>query len=172
MYLKVVVRATINLTRAGCCQNITIRLTRAQTLDNFLCKNETLLIIMPQYRFKNTRAYVWKETYAVIKARKTNPKAFANIVDRDEITVIINQEMYDKKDSLAVEKGWKVITIDTVFTFDTVGVTARLASAFAKHGISILVVAAFSRDHFLVKKTNLGKTKKVLQDLGIKLYCL
>jgi hypothetical protein len=93
-------------------------------------------------------------------------------VDKDEITVIINQEMYDKKDALAVEKGWKVITIDTVFTFDTVGVTARLASAFAKHGISILVVAAFSRDHFLVKKTNLAKTKKVLRDLGVKLHCL
>jgi len=34
--------------------------------------------------FKNCKVYVWKETFAIIKAKKSCPNAFANIIDKNE----------------------------------------------------------------------------------------
>jgi len=47
--------------------------------------------------FKNGKIYVWKEVFAIIKAKKADFNAFANIIDKNEITVIVDQSKYDKK---------------------------------------------------------------------------
>lgn len=47
--------------------------------------------------FKNGKVYVWKETFAIIKAKKPSMNAFANIIDKNETTVIIEQSNIMKK---------------------------------------------------------------------------
>ena len=54
--------------------------------------------------FKNDKICVWKETFAIIKAKKPCPNAFANISDRNEITVIIEQSKYNDDDVIEIEK--------------------------------------------------------------------
>jgi len=60
--------------------------------------------------FKNGKVYIWKEIFAIIKARKPYLNAFANIIDKNEITVIIEQSKYDKESVIEIEKDWKVLT--------------------------------------------------------------
>ncbi|MBE3113366.1 MAG: hypothetical protein IMZ49_01925 [Actinobacteria bacterium] len=64
--------------------------------------------------FKNDKICVWKETFAIIKAKKPCPNAFANISDRNEITVIIEQSKYNDDDVIEIEKDWKILTFDMV----------------------------------------------------------
>ena len=60
--------------------------------------------------FKNGKVYIWKETFEIIKAKKPNPNAFANIIDKNETTVIIEQSKYNNEDILEIEKDWKILT--------------------------------------------------------------
>jgi hypothetical protein len=60
--------------------------------------------------FKNGKVYAWKETFAMIKARKAFVNAFTNIVDKNETTVIIEQSKYNDEDITEIEKDWKILT--------------------------------------------------------------
>ena len=60
--------------------------------------------------FKNGKVYIWKETFAIIKAKKPYPNVFANIIDKNETTVIIEQSKYNDEDVIEVEKDWKILT--------------------------------------------------------------
>ena len=119
--------------------------------------------------FKDAKAYVWKEKFAIVKSAKIIDGAFANIIDKDEITVIIDESKIDVNLDNVIESdgGWKIITLDVKFAFDVVGVTAKISSALAKAGVSLLPIAAFSRDHFLVK--DIEKAEKVFESLGIEI---
>ena len=57
--------------------------------------------------FKNGKVYVWKETFAIIKSKKPYPNAFANIIDKNETTVIIEQSKYNDEDVIEIEKDWR-----------------------------------------------------------------
>ena len=64
--------------------------------------------------FKNDKVYVWKEAFAINKARKPSINAFANIVDKNETTVIIEQSKFNDEDIIEIEKDWKILTFDMV----------------------------------------------------------
>ena len=116
--------------------------------------------------FKKGKVYVWKETFAVIKSKKTYPKAFANIIDKNETTVIIEQSKFNQKDVIEIEKDWKIITFNMVLPFGLVGFLAKVSQALAEEKISIFALSAYSTDHILVKEKDLPKAIKKLKDLG------
>ena len=49
--------------------------------------------------------------------KKKYPKAFANINDKNELTVIIEKSKVKKEDVINIENDWKLITFDTVLDF-------------------------------------------------------
>ncbi len=49
--------------------------------------------------FRDGKIRIWKETFAIIKAKKVYPEAFANIIDKNETTVIIEQSKYNNEDN-------------------------------------------------------------------------
>ena len=118
--------------------------------------------------FKKGKAYIWPETFAYIKAKKIDSNAFANIVDKDEITVIIDQTKYNKNNVINILKDWKLITLDIKFPITTCGVTAIIATALAKEKIPIMSIASYTRDHFLIRSKYINKAVKVFDKLGIK----
>lgn len=111
---------------------------------------------------------VYDGDFAVIKSKRFYENAFANINDGKELTVIIDEKEIDPKDIINIERDWKLITFDTVLDFSLVGFISRISSALAKAGISIFVVSAYSTDHILIKKNNLTKTLRILEDLEIE----
>ncbi|HLC51337.1 MAG TPA: ACT domain-containing protein [archaeon] len=116
--------------------------------------------------FRNGKVYVWKETFAVVKSKKTHPDAFANIVDKNETTVIIEQSKFNEKDAIETEKGWKILTFDMVLPFGLVGFMAKASQALADEKIPIFAISAYSTDHILVKEKDLAKATKKLESLG------
>ena len=120
----------------------------------------------PDDYLRNGKVYIWKEVFAVIKSKKSYPGAFANIVDKNEITVIVDQSRFNEKDGIEVEKGWKVLTFNMVLPLGLIGFLAKVSEALADEKIPILAISAYSRDHILVKEKDLTKAIKKLEDLG------
>src|SRR3989338_3721919 len=118
--------------------------------------------------FKNAKAYILPETFAFIKSKKPDPHAFATIQDDKEITVIVDLKKVKKKDVIQRENNWKVLTLDIVFPMNVCCVTAKIADCLAKAGVTIMPIAAYSRDHFLIKKPDVQKVIVALKGIGIK----
>ncbi|MEA3454590.1 MAG: ACT domain-containing protein [Candidatus Caldatribacteriota bacterium] len=116
--------------------------------------------------FKNGKIYVWKETFAIVKSKKACPMAFANIIDKNETTVIIEQSKYNDKDVIEIEKDWKILTFDMVLPFGLVGFLAKVSKVLADEKIPIFAISAFSTDHILVKEKDLARTEEKLKELG------
>ncbi len=124
---------------------------------------------------KNAKACFREEKFAIIKAKHTHPEAFANITDQYEITVIIDQNKLGnitysefKVDNLSeLEKNWKLLTLDVVFSLNTVGILARISGVLAEKGISIMAISAYSRDHFLIREEDISEAIGALKKLGI-----
>ena len=118
----------------------------------------------PEDFLKNGTVYVWKERFAVIKSKKPYPNAFANITDKNETTVIIDETKYKEED--AIEKGWKILTFDMTLPFGLTGFMAAVSKVLADANISIFAISAYSTDHILIKETDLKKAKAQLEKLG------
>jgi len=116
--------------------------------------------------FKNDKVYIWKETFAIIKAKKPYSNAFANIIDNNETTVIIEQSKSNDEDIIEIEKDWKILTFDMVLPFELVGFLAKVSKVLADEKIPIFAVSAYSTDHILVKEKDLTRAEKKLKELG------
>jgi hypothetical protein len=116
--------------------------------------------------FKNGKVYVWKETFAIIKARKPSMNAFANIIDKNETTVIIEKSKYDNEDVIEIEKDWKILTFDMILPFGLVGFLAKVSKVLADEKILIFAISAYSTDHILVKEKDLARAEEKLKELG------
>jgi len=116
--------------------------------------------------FKNGKLYIWKETFAIVKSKKPYPNAFANIIDKNETTVIIEQSKYNDEDIIEVEKDWKILTFDMVLPFELVGFLAKVSKILADEKIPIFAISAYSTDHILIKEKDLAITKEKLKNLG------
>ena len=115
----------------------------------------------------DARAYVWRERFAVVKSRNPHPEALANIVDRREITVVVEQSRYDEESVIEASLGWRVLTFDAVIPFETIGFLARVAGMFAEKRIPILVFSSYSTDHILVKEEHLERALELLREQGV-----
>jgi len=116
--------------------------------------------------FKNSKVYVWKKTFAIIKSKKPYPNAFANIIDKNETTVIIEQSKYNDEDVVEIEKDWKIITFDMVLPFGLVGFLAKISKVLADEKIPIFAISAYHTDHILVKEKDLVRAEEKLKELG------
>jgi hypothetical protein len=120
-------------------------------------------------QFLKCRVIVSKETYAVAKAKKPMPNAFATIIDDKEITLIIDQSKINGENIFKVEKDWKLLTFDAALPFELVGFLATVAQTLAQANVSLFALSAYSRDHILVKAKDLEKSKKALSQLGCQI---
>ena len=116
--------------------------------------------------FKNGKVYVWKESFAIMKAKKPFANAFANIIDKNETTVIIEQSKYNEENVIDIEKDWKILTFDMVLPFGLVGFLAKVSKVLADEKIPIFTISAYSTDHILVKEKDLIRAKEKLKELG------
>ena len=116
--------------------------------------------------FKNGKVYVWEEIFAIIKSKKPYPNAFANIIDKNETTVIIELSKCDGESIIEIEKDWKILTFDMVLPFGLVGFLAKVSKVLADEKIPIFAISAFSTDHILVKEKDLVTAEEKLKELG------
>ncbi len=115
---------------------------------------------------RHGKIYVWKGTYAMVRAERPCRGAVAIIRDRKETTCLVEEPVTAGRSVLAVDTGWKVITFDMSLPFSLVGFLARVSAALAGAGVSICALSAYSTDHILVKSRDLENALVTLEKLG------
>ena len=91
----------------------------------------------------------------------------AYVRDKDEITLVLSREAWDRVRPpvavLDVSSGYRLITFDLPLDLGVVGYLAALATVLTDAGVSILPMAAFSRDHIFVTEADFDRAWKALR---------
>jgi hypothetical protein len=117
--------------------------------------------------FKDGRALVAREVYAIVRARRACANAFAVIRDRNETTCVVEESKLRNQKFLGIEGRWRLITFDMILPFGLIGFIAQVSGALADENISILAISAYSTDHILVKDKDLDRAVQTLEKLGM-----
>ncbi len=118
--------------------------------------------------FSKLKIKISKEDFVVVRSKRFYTDAFANIKHGDEITVIIEDGKVNDEDIIEIERGWKLITFDTVLGLNFVGFIAEISKVLAEQNISIFVLSSYFTDHILVKEQDLRKSIEALEKIGVK----
>lgn len=99
-----------------------------------------------------------------LSPRMTAP--FMIFRDKFEVTLLLDETdfktiRYAVRDA-KIETNFRLLTFDTELDFNVVGFLAEISRILAEVEIPIIALSAFSRDHLLIKQTDLAKTLKVL----------
>jgi hypothetical protein len=94
----------------------------------------------------------------------------ALIVDKDEVSLIIPRDAIEDfehrlQGRTIAPSSYRLITFDLELDFNLFGFMATVSEALAKAEVSILPIAAFSRDHILVPSQQLDIALATLQKL-------
>lgn len=117
--------------------------------------------------FKNGRAVVSAETYAIVKTRRALAGSLAVIKDDRETTCVIAESKLGSQKFLGFEGDWRMITFDMVLPLSLVGFFAAVSGALADAGVNLFTVSAYTTDHVFVKGQKLATAVKALEALGM-----
>jgi hypothetical protein len=117
--------------------------------------------------FRNGRAVIASETYAIVKTRRALVNALAVIKDDRETTCVIDETKLGSQKFLGFEGDWRMITFDMVLPLSLVGFFAAISGALADAGVNIFTVSAYTTDHVFVKGQKLETAIKSLEKLGM-----
>lgn len=129
---------------------------------------------------KRTRVEVAPETFFLIGLRHEewtrlleNPELsprgnapFMLLRDAHEVTLLLDETdwraMRHAARDARVEGNFRLLTLDVELDWNVVGYMALVTEILATAGISVGALAAFSRDHLLIKQDDLGKALRAL----------
>jgi hypothetical protein len=117
--------------------------------------------------FRNGRAVVSSETYAIVKTTRALAGSLAIIKDDRETTCIIDESKLGSQKFLGFEGDWRMITFDMVLPLSLVGFFAAVSGALAEAGVNLFTVSAYTTDHVFVKGQKLETAVKALEKLGM-----
>jgi hypothetical protein len=94
----------------------------------------------------------------------------ALIIDKDEVSLVIPAAALEDfaarlPGHQGGEKHYRLITFDIVLDLTMVGFMARVSATLAEVGVSILPLAAYTRDHILVSADQLNIAILALENL-------
>jgi uncharacterized protein len=75
---------------------------------------------------------------------------------RGELSVVCAAGAVPGDTAARVERGWRALVVTTALDFDVTGVAAALTAPLAAAGISVLPIATFDTDYFLVQDDRLA----------------
>ena len=91
---------------------------------------------------------------------------FMLLRDEHEVTLLLEEQdwltMRHAARDARVEPGFRLVTLDIELGWDVVGYLAHVTRILAAAGISAGALAAFSRDHLLIKQNDLGVALRAL----------
>lgn len=117
--------------------------------------------------FKNGRAVVSADTYAIVKTRRALAGSLAVIKDDRETTCVIAESKLGSQKFLGFEGDWRMITFDMTLPLSLIGFFAAVSGALADAGVNLFTLSAYSTDHVFVKNMKLATAVKALEKLGM-----
>ncbi len=109
---------------------------------------------------------IWPQHLAVIRARQVPENFIAVFHDRQEITVVADEQHLNDDWVIEAERGWRMLSFRVTLPFELVGFLAVIAQALADAQISIFALSAYSTDHLLIKNSDLPQAMHCLESLG------
>jgi hypothetical protein len=107
--------------------------------------------------------------YAKVSAYPREDIHFMVSKDSDEITVVTKAVNLGKLRLIEKNKEtYTLIALNVAIPFYSVGFLAAVSKAIADRGLDILIISTYSRDYILVKKSELGKARPALKELGFQ----
>jgi hypothetical protein len=85
---------------------------------------------------------------------------------RGELSVVCAAGSVPPDAGLPVEPGWRALVVTTEMDFAATGVAAAITGSLANAGISVLPVATYDTDYFLVKQERLADAVQALLEAG------
>lgn len=129
---------------------------------------------------KKTKIEVSPETFTLVSLSEQNwhkllenpelsPRMTAPFMifkDKFETTLLLDEIDFSKiRDAIKdakTEGNFRLLTFDIELDFSVVGFLAEISRILAEAEISIVALSAFSRDHILIKQSDLSNALKVL----------
>lgn len=94
---------------------------------------------------------------------------FMILKDPYEITLMLDETDFDSLagalGSARVERGFRLVTFDLELDFSVTGFLAEIARVLAERKIPIVAISAFSRDHLLIRQTDLAIALRALGEI-------
>lgn len=107
--------------------------------------------------------------YAKAVSLPKTDKHFMITQDKDEITVVTQEENLSQVDVLEKNKDfYKLIALNVSVPFYCVGFLEAVSKAIAQAGMNILIVSTYSKDYVMVKDDCINEAREVLLSLGFK----
>jgi ornithine cyclodeaminase len=97
--------------------------------------------------FRNGRAVVSDETYAIVKTKRALAGSLAVIKDDRETTCIISESKLGSQKFLGFEGDWRMITFDMVLPLSLVGFFAAVSTALADAEVNLFAISATDGPH-------------------------
>jgi hypothetical protein len=85
---------------------------------------------------------------------------------RGELSLICAAGAVPDQAHARVERGWRALVVTTLMDFSVTGVAASITTALAQAGVSVLPVATYDTDYFLVKDDRLADAIEALLAAG------
>ena len=128
---------------------------------------KTRIEIAPEtYTFISLRHEDWRKLLEnpELSPRMTAP--FMIFSDKWEVSLLLDdidfQTMRFAVRDAKIQGGFRLLSFDIELDFSVVGFLAEIARILAEAEIPIIAISAFSRDHLLIKQTDLANALKVL----------
>ncbi|MEW6338060.1 MAG: ACT domain-containing protein [Acidobacteriota bacterium] len=135
---------------------------------------------MPETRPRRVRIKVWVEPYAVARLASIPNVALldpggppvALVVGYGEISLLAPEAVVDALPETAAEvsRGWRALTLDTVFPLETTGVLAAVSRSLAEVGIPVMTFSSFATDHFLVAGSQVERALAALNQVRLERF--
>ncbi len=132
-----------------------------------LILRETSVSVQPAtYTLVSLQHKAWTELIAdpALSPRMTEP--FMIFMDKNEVTLLLDETdfgtMRHALREAKTEGGFRLLSFDVELDFSVVGFMAKVAAILADAGVPIVSLSAFSRDHLLIKQSDLSTALKAL----------
>ena len=93
---------------------------------------------------------------------------FMILMDKHEVTLLLDEidfgTMRHALRDAKTEGGYRLLTFDIELDLSVVGFMAEVSSVLAEAKIPSMALSAFSRDHLLIKQTDLANALKALSE--------
>jgi hypothetical protein len=110
-----------------------------------------------------------EEWRRLLESPELSPRADATMMllrDPFEVTLVLEEEdwraMRHAARDARVEPGFRLVTLDVELPWNVVGYLARVAEILAAEGVSVGALSAYTRDHLLIKQSDLGRALRAL----------
>jgi hypothetical protein len=130
-------------------------------------------------RGNRVQVQVWEPPYAVARLRGVPPDLpglavegppVALLVGHGEVSLLAPESLVDDLGDVVekASRGWRAVTLDTVFPLDTKGAVAAVGVALAEVGVPVMVLSSHDTDHFLVPGDLLGRALAALNQVRLE----